>query len=227
VNVHALRSFRDGWFELQDEGSQLIAMVVEPSPGETVVDACAGGGGKTLHLAALMKNIGVLVSVDLEERRLKNLRGRAGRAGVTMATVMRTGPDLLGSYRRKADAVLVDAPCSGVGTFRRNPGAKLKFSEDFVSTVCRTQRRLLEDSAELVKPGGRLVYATCSLLRQENETAVESFLSKHTEFALQHVAPILRRHAVTADDSTPFLLLLPHRTTTDGFFAAAMIRKLS
>jgi len=226
VNTQALSSFRLGFFELQDEGSQLIAMLLEPRPGWTVVDACAGGGGKTLHLAAMMGNRGEVIAMDVGELRLKNLAARAVRAGVTIARPLVVGRDdgVPESLAARADAVLVDAPCSGVGTFRRNPGAKLTFSEDFVAAVSRTQRDLLDKYACLVKPGGRLVYSTCTLLQQENEEVVGRFVATHPEFSFVSAPDVLRTQAVPAPGEGPFLTLLPHRTSTDGFFASVMVR---
>lgn len=227
VNTLALSSFRRGYFELQDEGSQLIAMLLEPRPGSTIVDACAGGGGKTLHIAAMMENIGEVIAMDVGEQRLSNLRERAQRAGVTIARTLlvRHGGDVPGSLVAHADAVLVDAPCSGVGTFRRNPGAKLKFSDDIVTALSHTQRDLLSRYADYVKPGGRLVYSTCTLLRRENEEIVERFIAAHPDFSFRSAPEILRSRGVATPGEGPFLMLLPHQTSTDGFFAAVMVRR--
>lgn len=215
------RSFRDGLFEMQDEGSQILSMLVDPHPGETVVDACAGGGGKSLHMAALMQNRGVLIAMDVDEGRLRNTSVRAERAGVTLLQIRHAAgegtqfPDLAG----RADRVLVDAPCTGVGTIRRNPGLKLRVSEELVHERVLTQRTLLDRYASLVRPGGRLVYSTCSLLREENEDVVSWFLSAHPEFTL--VPPPL----VPGVEGDPSMVTLsPHRLNTDGFFAAVMAR---
>lgn len=227
INTLSLSSFRRGYFELQDEGSQLIAMLLEPHPGSTVVDACAGGGGKTLHIAAMMGNIGEVIAMDVGEQRLRNLRERAQRAGVTIARTLLVGHDgdIPGNLVAHADAVLVDAPCSGVGTFRRNPGAKLTFAEEFVTAVTHTQRELLSRYAAFVKPGGRLVYSTCSLLRRENEEIVERFVDAHPDFSFHSAPGILRSRGVAIPGDGPFLMLLPHRTSTDGFFASVMARR--
>ncbi|MEK9136757.1 MAG: methyltransferase domain-containing protein, partial [Bacteroidota bacterium] len=226
-NTQSLQPFKQGHFEMQDEGSQLLSMLVQPSPGSTVVDACAGSGGKTLHLAALMNNIGRLVAVDIEEYRLKNIRERLRRAGVSIVETLLASRDQesILTLKENADAVLIDAPCSGVGTFRRNPGAKLTFTESFVESVAKTQREVLDQYCALVKPGGRLVYCTCTLLGKENEDQVASFLERHPEFELQSAPAILLQQQVKVDASSPFLTLLPHKTTTDGFFAAVMTRK--
>jgi 16S rRNA (cytosine967-C5)-methyltransferase len=227
VNTLALSSFRRGYFELQDEGSQLIAMLLDPRPGSTIVDACAGGGGKTLHLAAIMGNSGEVIAMDVGEQRLRNLRERAQRAGVTIARTIVVGhdSDIPGNLAAHADAVLVDAPCSGVGTFRRNPGAKLTFSNEFVTAVTHTQQDLLSRYAALVKPGGKLVYSTCSLLRRENEEIVEGFVATHPDFSFRSAPDLLRSLGVSAPGEGPFLMLLPHQTSTDGFFASVMARR--
>lgn len=227
INAQALQSFKLGYFEMQDEGSQLLSMLVGVSPGATVVDACAGGGGKSLHLAAIMDNFGNLMAIDVEETRLNNIRERLRRAGVTIASLYLADRDreAIGKWRGKADAVLIDAPCSGVGTFRRNPGAKLTFTEGFIESVAETQQQVLEQYSALVRPRGRLVYSTCTLLRRENEDQVSAFLSHHPDFELLSAPEILQEQNVHVDMSSSFLTLLPHKTTTDGFFAAVMARR--
>jgi 16S rRNA (cytosine967-C5)-methyltransferase len=226
INVHTLATFRNGYFELQDEGSQLLPLVLNPSPGDCVVDACAGSGGKTLELAALMNDNGRILSIDVDEARLRANRQRVQRAGISIVQgwLARHGTAGLEAWRGKADAVLIDAPCSGVGVFRRNPWAKLRFTEDFVAQVSLTQRSLLESNCQLVKPGGKLVYATCSLLREENEAGVEWFLRRHEEFSLRPASETLSSRSIDINASSPYLTLLPHETSTDGFFAALMQR---
>ncbi|MBX2992576.1 MAG: methyltransferase domain-containing protein [Bacteroidetes bacterium] len=227
INSQALQSFKDGWFEMQDEGSQLLSMLLEPKQGSLVVDACTGGGGKTLHLAALMNNEGEIHSIDIDERRLFNIRVRLQRAGITIAELhhQKKGDSSIVALKNSADSVLIDAPCSGVGTFRRNPAAKLNVSEGYVRRVAVTQQSILAAYSDLVKPGGRLVYTTCTLLRLENEDVVEKFLSLHPEFELVSATDILRNQNVPLESDSPFLTLLPHIAGTDGFFAAVMRRK--
>ncbi|MER3525024.1 MAG: RNA methyltransferase [Ignavibacteria bacterium] len=227
ITVSALKSFREGWFELQDEGSQLLSLLVDPQPGETVVDACAGGGGKTLHLAALMQNRGTLFTFDVEATRLRNIAPRLLRAGVrhTLVCDAEKERDRLTALRGKADAVLLDAPCSGTGTFRRNPGAKLMVEKAYVAHMVKTQLSVLATFAPLVREGGRLVYATCSLLQEENEEVIRTFLGAHHEFALEPPAPVLAKYGVDLASDATFLLLLPHKTGTDGFFAAVMRKR--
>ncbi len=154
--------------------------------------------------------------------------GEAQRAGVTIARTLLVGHDgdIPGNLAARADAVLVDAPCSGVGTFRRNPGAKLTFSNEFVTALTHTQQDLLSKYAALVKPGGgKLVYSTCSLLRRENEEIVERFVATHPDFSFRSAPDLLRSQGVSTPGEGPFLMLLPHQTSTDGFFASVMARR--
>jgi 16S rRNA (cytosine967-C5)-methyltransferase len=222
INAHALRAFRQGAFELQDEGSQLLSLLVAPASGALVVDACAGAGGKTLHLAALMRNSGSIVAIDSEPRRLESLRERAARAGVSIVQLCSANDPLIGQWKVRADAVLIDAPCTGVGTFRRNPGAKSLFAKQSVADAVERQRAIVNEYSQLVRPGGRLVYATCSLLTEENEEVVNQFQRDHPDFRYVSASEILRRQGIVLPSPLPFLTLLPHRTGTDGFFAAVL-----
>jgi 16S rRNA (cytosine967-C5)-methyltransferase len=221
ISIQGLTTFRQGWFEIQDEGSQLVSMLLEVSPGMTVVDACAGGGGKSLHLASMMGNSGQILAVDIDRRKLDNFVQRCRRAGVTIATVEVAGPPIAGIA---ADAVLVDAPCSGTGTLRRNPGMKLHLNESLSASCVQTQRCLLEKNAALIKPGGRMVYATCTLMRAENQVVVEDFLSRHPDFVVMNAESILKRQGIRWTGTSQYLELLPHQTGTDGFFAAVLER---
>jgi 16S rRNA (cytosine967-C5)-methyltransferase len=224
INVQASRAFKDGWFEIQDEGSQLISLVLDPKPGETIVDACAGGGGKTLHIGALMRNQGELHAIDIDMKRLEHIQPRLQRAGVSFVQRHRASDDSVRLLRGKGDGVLVDAPCSGIGTFRRNPDAKLRFDAAVVERMVEVQKRILDSSALLVKPGGRLVYSTCTLLRQENEEVAETFLEAHPEFHLLSAPKILLAQKIEIESASDYLILIPHRTNTDGFFAAVFRR---
>lgn len=226
VDVHVLPPFREGWFEVQDEASQLVALLIEPVPGQLIVDACAGGGGKVLHLGALLSNSGRIVAIDSEERRLREIMPRVRRAGVSIVQILLAGRDreAVDQYVGKADAVLVDAPCSGVGTFRRNPGTKLTVNREMVATLARAQASILDQYSRLVKPRGRLVYSTCTLLNVENKKQIERFLTEHPDFTVLDAPAILRRQNIAVEGDSPFLTLLPHRTGTDGFFAAVMER---
>jgi 16S rRNA (cytosine967-C5)-methyltransferase len=227
VNVQALPAFRDGAFEMQDEGSQIVTYLLEPSAGSQVVDACAGAGGKTLQIAAMMGNKGSILACDPERRRLDALRDRARRAGVTIVQPCVSGDDLIDQRAYLADAVLIDAPCTGVGTFRRNPWAKMTFTLQTLTTAAKRQRSILSDYSRLVRPGGRLVYATCSLLTEENEQVVNQFLQDHLDFLPVSASEILGRQGIHVPSraQSPFLNLLPHKSQTDGFFGAVMERK--
>jgi 16S rRNA (cytosine967-C5)-methyltransferase len=226
VNAQSLGAFREGAFEMQDEGSQLLSFLLEPAPGSQIVDACAGAGGKTLHIAALMSNRGSILAIDTDRRRLGSLQERAARAGVSIVETSLAGAGGIDLWTEKADAVLIDAPCTGTGTFRRNPGAKLRFDWESVARAAERQRAILEEYSRLLRPGGRLVYATCSLLREENEDVVNQFLGAHKNFLLLSAPEVLARQNIVlpSELTSPFLNLLPHQTGTDGFFGAVLVK---
>ncbi len=218
--------FREGLFEIQDEGSQLLGLLLEPKRREMVVDFCAGAGGKTLELGALMANSGTLYAFDVAAKRLEKLKPRLARAGldnVRSVVIAHERDERVRRLAGKADRVLVDAPCSGTGTVRRNPDIKWRPLD--LEAITATQRNILEAAASLVKPGGRLVYATCSLLREENEEIVEAFLAGHEEFTLLPVGEILARRHIPLTMTGDMLRLYPHRHNTDGFFAAVLERR--
>ncbi len=224
--ITSLQVFRRGWIEMQDEGSQLLSSLVNPAPGNTILDACAGAGGKTLHLAALMKNSGVLVAADAIARRLEILKERSRRAGIT---ILRAGASAEGRNLPAAeyDAVLIDAPCSGTGTYRRNPWLKGSYSDGDVDRILTTQQRLLDRHAQAVKPGGRLVYATCSLLERENENQIEAFLHDHHDFALLRAEEVLREEGLAIDGIGQYFSVFPHRHGTDGYFGAVLEKRIA
>jgi 16S rRNA (cytosine967-C5)-methyltransferase len=220
------KCFKDGWFEVQDEGSQLVSLLVEPRRQEMVADFCAGAGGKTLYLGAMMANSGTLYAFDVLEKRLDRLKPRLARAGldnVRCVALTHERDQRVQRLQGKLDRVLVDAPCSGTGTLRRNPDIKWR-SFDFTSLQTQ-QRSILSAAATLLKPGGRLVYATCSLLREENEGVVEEFLTGHPDFGSVPVREILERRHIAIDTDSEALQLLPHRHGTDGFYAAVLERR--
>jgi len=225
-NVFSLAPFKDGSFEVQDEGSQLVALACGARPGDQVVDACAGAGGKTLALAAMMENRGRILACDVTDLRLADLRPRARRAGVFTVNP-RIVPDgaagdaALAPERGRAAVVLVDAPCTGTGSWRRNPDARWRMTEADAATFPPRQRSILERASTLVRPGGRLVYATCSLLRAENDEVAAGFARDHADFQPEPLAGL----PAQALDDRGRLLLLPHVHGTDGFFAAAFRRK--
>jgi 16S rRNA (cytosine967-C5)-methyltransferase len=216
----------DGAIEVQDEGSQLVGYLVAPKRNEMVVDFCAGAGGKTLLLGALMRSHGRLYAFDIVDRRLANLKLRLRRSGLS-----NVHPQLLASERDtrvkrlagKIDRVLVDAPCTGIGTLRRNPDLKWRHAETAPAELVAKQKSILAAAATLIKPGGRLVYATCSVLPEENEAVVDAFLASHPGFAMGDAAAELARAGI-ALDTGPTLRLFPHLHGCDGFFAAVLQR---
>ncbi len=225
LSLARLPGLKAGVIEIQDEGSQLVAMLVDAQPGEQVVDFCAGAGGKTLAIAAQMRNRGHLVACDVNDARLKRCAERLRRAGLQNAeTRLLTGETdrWIKRHKGRFDRVLVDAPCSGTGTWRRNPDARWRAPDLGLPALVALQARILASAARLVKPGGRLVYATCSLLPEENEHQVRAFLDAQPAFQavpLHMVAP-----DVTASAHPDFLSLTPARHDTDGFFAAVLQR---
>ena len=225
ISKHVL--FEAGKIEVQDEGSQLLAYLVAPKRGQMVADFCAGAGGKTLALGALMKNTGRLYAFDVSEKRLHNLGQRLKRSGLSNlhAQVITSENDQkLKRLNGKFDRVLVDAPCTGLGTLRRNPDLKWRQTEQDVAELNVKQANILARAAKLTKAGGRLIYATCSLLQDENEAIAEAFLNANTDFSLVPANEILAQQQIKLDTGK-YLKLLPHLHGTDGFFAAVFERK--
>jgi 16S rRNA (cytosine967-C5)-methyltransferase len=225
INRHPL--FTSGAIEVQDEGSQLLAYLLAPRRGEMVADYCAGAGGKTLALAMLMRGTGRLYAMDVSARRLAELAPRAARAGVTSVHPLVLSGEGDARAKRlagKIDRVLVDAPCSGFGTLRRNPDLKWRHGPQAVAELAAKQARILEAAARLLKPGGRLVYATCSILPEENEAIADAFSVAHTEFSPLSCRELLAAQRIDLDCGER-LRLWPHRHGCDGFFAAAFERR--
>ena len=224
IQQHPL--FLSGSIEVQDEGSQLLGLIVAPKRSEMVVDFCAGSGGKTLLLGAIMRSQGRLYAFDVSAGRLARLKPRLARSGLSNVQPFLLNDERDTKVKRlagKIDRVLVDAPCSGFGTLRRNPDLKWRQTAEGIDELAAKQARILKSAATLVKPGGRLVYATCSVLREENEAIVESFLESHPQFALGDAAAELKR-ANVALDTGAMLKLYPHVHGCDGFFAAILDR---
>jgi 16S rRNA (cytosine967-C5)-methyltransferase len=220
ISRHVL--FTEGKIEVQDEGSQLLSYLVAPKRGQMVADFCAGAGGKTLALGALMKNTGRLYAFDVSEKRLNNLGQRLKRSGLSNLHAQLISSESDPKLKRlngKFDRVLVDAPCSGLGTLRRNPDLKWRQTEQDVQDLTAKQAQILARAAKLTKAGGRLIYATCSILNDENEAIVDAFLKAHTDFALIPANQVLAQQNIPLDTGD-FLKLLPHLHQTDGFFAA-------
>lgn len=225
INRHPL--FTSGAIEVQDEGSQLLAYLLAPRRGEMVADYCAGAGGKTLALAMLMRGTGRIYAMDVSARRLAELAPRAARAGVTSVHPLVLSGEGDARAKRlagKIDRVLVDAPCSGFGTLRRNPDLKWRHGPQAVAELAAKQSRILEAAARLLKPGGRLVYATCSILPEENEAIVDAFSMAHAEFSPLSCRELFAAQRIELDCSER-LRLWPHRHGCDGFFAAAFERR--
>ncbi|MEK9824788.1 MAG: RsmB/NOP family class I SAM-dependent RNA methyltransferase, partial [Methylotenera sp.] len=220
IGRHVL--FTEGKIEVQDEGSQLLAFLVAPKRGMMVADFCAGAGGKTLAMGALMRNTGRLYAFDVSEKRLHNLGQRLKRSGLSNLQAQLISSETDPKLKRlngKFDRVLVDAPCSGLGTLRRNPDLKWRQTPEDVAELNIKQSNILARAAKLTKVGGRLIYATCSLLRDENENIAEQFLASHPDFKFLNAAEILSQQQIVLDTG-PYLKLLPHLHNTDGFFAA-------
>jgi 16S rRNA (cytosine967-C5)-methyltransferase len=215
---------------VQDEGSQLIARLVQPRRGQMVVDFCAGAGGKTLALGALMRSSGRLYAFDVNARRLAGLGPRLRRSGLTNVHPVAIRSESDPRVKRlsgKCDRVLVDAPCSGSGTVRRNPDLKWRFDQPELERVGQIQRALLPAAARLVKPGGRLVYSTCSLLARENQDVVAGFLDAHPGLRIVPAASVFAAQSIVIDESdrfAPYFVMLPHLHGTDGFFGAVLER---
>ena len=225
INRHAL--FLEGSLEVQDEGSQLLAYLLAPRRGEMVADFCAGAGGKTLALSMLMRGAGRIYAMDVSEKRLRELAPRAARAGISnVHPIVLSGEGDIRAKRLagKLDRVLVDAPCSGFGTLRRNPDLKWRHGEGAVAELAAKQSRILKAAAKLLKPGGRLVYATCSILAEENEAVADRFAAEHPEFMALSCAELLATQRIVLETGER-LRLWPHRHGTDGFFAAAYERR--
>lgn len=222
INRHEL--FLAGKVEVQDEGSQLLGYLLAPKRGEMVVDFCAGAGGKTLHLGALMHSKGRLYAFDTSEKRLNNLKPRFKRSGLSNLHIQRIAHENDSKIRKlygKIDRVLVDAPCSGFGTLRRNPDLKWRQSPQSIEELQIKQSAILAAAANLLKPGGLLVYATCSFLPEENQAVIDNFLTTHPQYASVSCAELLSLQRIPLDTGE-FMQLSPQRHQTDGFFAAAL-----
>jgi 16S rRNA (cytosine967-C5)-methyltransferase len=233
TNLFSLDAFRAGRFEAQDEGSQLVAELVAPPPRSRAVDFCAGAGGKSLALAALLGNRGRVIACDVDARKLAELRRRARRAGATNIQTVELNaeegalPPPLVRLEGGAERVLVDAPCSGIGALRRNPEARWRLVPADFERLPAQQLAIARRALDLVAPGGRLIYATCTVLRAENQAVVERLLAERSDLELVPIKDVWgsARAAPIVDSSGAFLELLPHRHGTDGFFAAVMRRR--
>ncbi len=220
--------FLSGDVEVQDEGSQLIGHLLAPKRGEMVVDFCAGAGGKTLLLGALMRSTGRLYAFDVSEKRLIRLKPRLARSGLSNvhpAAIAHENDQRIKRLAGKCDRVLVDAPCSGLGTLRRNPDLKWRQTPASVAELMVKQASILAAAAKLLKPGGRLVYATCSILPEENSGIVDAFLAAHPQFVRRDAGAVLAAQGIGLALPGPDLQLAPHMFGTDGFYAAVLERQ--
>ena len=233
-NIQADPVFLTGEVEIQDEGSQIVSLLVDAKPGEKVLDYCAGGGGKTLALAADMQNTGTIYAYDIDKRRLAPLYARATKAGATNIEIIQPPQAGLGKLRGTMDRVLIDAPCTGSGTWRRKPDAKWRLSLATLEVRLAEQKAVLEQSKQYVRPGGYLVYVTCSLLAEENEGQVYGFLDDNSDFELLSAGEVWEDKigpGSTMGKSMPWsedgctLTMTPAANNTDGFFFAVMQRK--
>jgi 16S rRNA (cytosine967-C5)-methyltransferase len=196
INVSGLESFKNGLFEVQDAGSQLIAPYLDPQPGMSVIDACAGAGGKSLHIAALLGNTGSVLSMDIDNHKLTELQRRAVRNGVTnLQTLLISSDSIIKGLSETTDRLLLDVPCSGLGVLRRNPDSKWKLKPEFLDNIRRVQAQILESYSGMVKKGGKMVYATCSVLPSESEEQVKKFMKAHKadwKFVSEHRTSVAR-----------------------------------
>jgi len=231
--IHAEPAFIKGQIEIQDEGSQLAAFLAGAAPGQQVIDLCAGAGGKTLALAAAMENHGQIYATDSDKRRLVAIHDRLARAGarnVQVRTPKSIGNELA-DLAGRADLVLIDAPCTGIGTWRRNPDAKWRIRPGALAERIKQQEAVLERAVALVKPGGRIAYITCSVLAEENGDQIRAFVIRHGDFSVEKPAAVITalgeraylfgRAVLTSDEG---LLMTPRRTETDGFFVSTLRR---
>ncbi|MDB5639304.1 MAG: transporter [Bradyrhizobium sp.] len=232
--IYAEEAFIKGAVEVQDEGSQLAALLSAAKPGEQVIDLCAGAGGKTQALAAMMQGKGRLIATDHDKRQLAPIHERLSRAGVHNADVRtpKGEGDTLADIRASADLVLIDAPCTGTGTWRRNPDAKWRMRPGALEVRLKDQATVLDRAAALVKPGGRIAYITCSVLPPENGEQVRAFIDRHSDFAVVPPSQVVTALWEKAEDfaaatlqSPEGLLMTPRRTGTDGFFVSVLRRQ--
>ena len=229
-NVQVEEGYLKGWFEVQDQGSQIVALLAGATQGEQVLDLCAGAGGKTLAMAAAMRNSGQIFAYDSDRHRLAPIYDRLKRNGVRNVQVRPPNEGALDDLAGKMDRVVIDAPCTGSGTWRRQPHAKWKLNAEQVAARAAEQRAILEQGASYVKPGGTLVYVTCSVLDEENGAQAAAFAAAHPEFEPVAIAPLLEAIAPGASEHAHIamaggVLLTPLMTQTDGFFAFLMRRR--
>jgi len=226
-SIPEIESFKDGWFVVQDEAAQLVTLLLDVRPGDTVLDACAGLGGKTGHIAQIMKNQGTIFAIDKDERKLSRLVSEMKRLGISIITPLTCNLekplDIKGF--KLFDRILLDAPCSGMGVIRRNPDIKWATSKKNLNYYKNKQLLFLKNLAPLVKPSGILVYAVCSIEPEENEDVVKEFLSRHSEFEIKYVSGLLPYGHTSVVSEDMYLKTLPHKNNMDGFFSVCFQKK--
>lgn len=222
--IHTLNSLQNGLFQIQDESSMLVAHILDPKPGEFIIDTCSAPGGKTTHIAALMKNKGKIIATDIYEHKLLKIEENAKRLGISIIETKLLDAMKIGElYKQKADRVLVDAPCSGLGVLRKKPDSRWKKTEYLLHELPILQMQILNSAAEAVKVGGTLIYSTCTIEKEENQDIVHRFLSNRTDFELENSNPFLPNKAEIKEPNL-MIQLWPHIDKVDGFFIARMKR---
>lgn len=228
VKLGGLKSYQDGLIDIQDEGSQLIALLTQAKGCDMVMDFCAGGGGKTLALAAEMENEGQLYALDISSTRLYKMKKRVERAGaknIFLHPIKAENDPWLKSFESRVDRMLIDAPCSGIGAWRRNPENRWKMTSELLEDLLGRQERILQSSAHLVKQGGRLIYATCSLLKRENEDQIAKFLKENDNYSIVPIGDVWAERFETACPfEGDFMTMRPDLHKSDGFFCAILER---
>jgi 16S rRNA (cytosine967-C5)-methyltransferase len=225
-SIDEFSAFKDGWLQVQDEAAQLVSLLLNPQPGESVLDACAGLGGKTGHIAQLMQNTGRITAMDKDESKLQKLELEMQRLGVSIVQLSCLDLDSLPVANQHAlfDRILLDAPCSGLGVLRRNPDIKWNSTEASLKRHAKRQKRFLDHLATMVKPGGILVYSVCSIEPEENEAVIDAFLKKHPEFVIDTNRGKLPERVASLFESATWIKTLPLLNNMDGFFIARLKR---
>ncbi len=221
--LRSVPAYDRGWFIVQDEAAQLISFLLSPLPGETVLDACAAPGGKTTHLAEFMQNKGTVVALENDSRRMTRISENSQRLGTTV--IVPVQGDARNFREGKFDKILIDAPCSGLGVLRRHPDGRWSKNEQIIGARVIIQRQILENCSGLLKPGGALVYATCTTEPEENEEVIENFLAKHPEFTLDDPRLYLPASAGKLVDNRGIFRTFPDESAMDGFFGVRMVKK--
>ncbi|KAF0121116.1 MAG: 16S rRNA (cytosine967-C5)-methyltransferase [bacterium] len=224
-DITALPPFDRGWFQVQDEASQLMAHIIAPKPGERVLDACSAPGGKTAHIAQLMENGGEIFALDINSSRLTLIEENCKRLGITNVKVFNQDASFPLGFSGKFNRILVDAPCSGMGVLRRNPDSKWKRSEEGIVPLKRLQLSILNNLADYLKEDGVMVYSTCTVTPEENEEVIDDFLAGNPEFVLDSISDVLPAGCSSLVDNRGFFKSYPHLHNMDGFFAARLIKR--